>query len=150
VAGSDSSPNACRATLTSGQAKLFEDANVGVLGTLRKDGSMHLTPVWVGLEGSTILVNSAVDRLKVAHVRNDPRVSIVVVDRNDSTRYVSVTGTCEINEDTGHEHMLSQAQKYLGDPAALRAFDEVMEQSSEIRVVLRIEPQRITQWNIDD
>lgn len=138
------------AKLTGGQAKLFEDANVGVLGTLRKDGSMHLTPVWVGLEGSTILVNSALDRVKVAHVRNDPRVSIVVVDRNDNTRYVSVTGTCTIDEADGYEHMLVLAQKYVVDPAALRSLDGVIEESGEIRVVLRIEPQRVTHWNVDD
>lgn len=135
--------------LSRAQAQLFEDANIGVLGTLRKDGTSHLTPVWVSLDGDVIVINTCSDRLKYRHIQRDPRVSVVVIDKNDSTRYVSVTGIAELTEEGAEEHMYALGRKYVTEPAQLETYNEVARTTADIRALVRVTPTHITHWNVN-
>lgn len=137
------------AALTRAQAQLFEDPNIGVLGTLRRDGTTHLTPVWVSLDGDVIVVNTSTDRLKYRHLQRDPRVSIVVIDSNDSTRYVSVTGTAELTQEGATDHMYALGKKYVREPEQLEAYNEVVRATGDIRALIRVTPTQVTHWNVD-
>ncbi len=64
--------------LTAEQARLFREPNLGVLATIRRDGTPHLTTVWVDYDGTYVLVNTAEGRAKPRHIRRDPRVSLLV------------------------------------------------------------------------
>ena len=46
---------------------LVRGANFGHLATLMRDGAPHVDPVWVDLEGETILVCSGAGSLTEAH-----------------------------------------------------------------------------------
>lgn len=135
--------------LTRAQAQLFEDPNIGVLGTLRKDGTMHLTPVWVSLDGDVVVVNTSTDRIKYRHLQRDPRVSIVVIDSNDSTRYVSVTGIAELTQEGAKDHMYALGKKYVTEPQQLEAYNEVVRATGDIRALVRVTPTHVTHWNVD-
>ena len=115
------------------------------LSTLGDDGSPHGSVVWVDVDGGDILINTAEGRAKVAHVRNDPRVSVSVADPDNPYDSVSVSGT--VIEDT-HEgadaHIDAMAKKYLGqDTYPFRAPDEV-------RVLLRIRPTGVKSMFMSD
>lgn len=131
--------------LTEKQAELFLDSNLGVLGTLRGDGSTHLTPLWVDWDGEHVVVNTAIGRVKERHMRADPRVSVVVLDRNDVARYVSVTGRAELDTDGAEDHIDKLAKKYLG----VDKYPEDARAPGERRIIVRITPERVTQWNVD-
>src|SRR5438874_411360 len=62
------------AELTPDQARLLEEPNVGVLATIRRDGTPHATPIWVDWDGERVVFNTAVGRAKERHMRRDPRV----------------------------------------------------------------------------
>src|SRR5207247_2225172 len=66
---------------------------VGEVTTLRNDGSPHTTVVWVDVDTDEVIFNTAVGRAKERHLRNDPRISLIVVDPENSYRWVSVSGT---------------------------------------------------------
>src|SRR6266699_2417809 len=55
---------------------LFEKQAFGNLGTLMKDGSPQVTPVWVDYDGKHVRFNSAKGRVKDKNVRRDPRESL--------------------------------------------------------------------------
>ena len=137
-------------SLTAAQAQLFEGPNLGVLGTLRRDSTMHLTPVWVGWDGEAILVNTVVNRVKHKHLERDPRVSIVVTDAGDPTRYVSVTGVANLVLEGANEQFYEQASKYLRDEAALAAFAKESAASGDRRIIIRITPLGVMHWNVGD
>lgn len=131
--------------LTEAQAQLLLEPNHAALATLRSDGTVHLTPVWVDWDGERVLVNTALGRAKERQLRRDPRVSLLVVDRNDVARYVSITGRTELTTAGAEEHIDKMARKYLGFdryPSELRT-------PGERRVLALITPLLVTQWNVD-
>src|SRR5439155_9815904 len=103
------------ATLSEKQAKLFTDRNWGVIATVRKDGSPHVTPVWIDYDGENVLVNSAYGRTKVANVERDPRATVTVLPAEDQQAgYVMVSGAVELVDEGAREHIDKLAKKYLG------------------------------------
>jgi len=102
------------AKLTEGQAKVFLEPNLGVVVTLRRDGSTHMTPVWVDARDGDVLFNTAEGRVKPRRLRRDPRVGVFVVDRHDDYRWVSVWGRAELTTEGAEEHIHELSRKYTG------------------------------------
>jgi PPOX class probable F420-dependent enzyme len=127
------------AKLTGEQAKLFKEPNVGVIATIREDGTPQVTPVWVDWDGENVLVNTAEGRAKPRNIRRDPRVTVWVGDRSDPYNWVSVTGRAEI--ETSEEadvvaHIDQLAKKYMGR-------DEYGVAPDEHRLIIRVTPERV-------
>lgn len=118
--------------------QLLEAANIGHLATLMPDGTPHVTPVWVDIEDSTVLVNSAEGRLKVQNLKRDPKVGLSVADGENPYAAVSIRGRVrEITADGADEHIDSLAGKYLGEERY------PMREPGEQRVIIRIEPEHV-------
>ena len=95
---------------------LDENAFVGVLTTLRADGSPHSTVVWVDvLADGAPSFNTETGRAKPRHIENDPRVSLLVVDPQDPLRWVSIAGLAEMTMEGADEQIDKLAKKYLGE-----------------------------------
>ena len=128
------------ARLTDAQQRLFRSTNFADLATLMPDGSPHVSPVWVDIEGNTIVVNSAEGRVKVGNVRRDPRVALSVHDEDDPYTMVSVRGRVEeVAEQGADRHIDRLAKKYLGQDRYPNR------QPGERRVILRIRPERVSE-----
>jgi PPOX class probable F420-dependent enzyme len=93
---------------------LDESPYVGVATTLREDGSPHSTIVWVDVEGDKVSFNTALGRAKPKHLEHDPRASVLVVDPNDSYKWVAVSGPAEVTEEGADAQIDKLAKKYLG------------------------------------
>ncbi len=118
---------------------LFEKQAFGNLGTLMKDGSPQVTPVWVDYDGKHVRFNSAKGRVKDKNVRRDPRVSISVQDPANPYRYLEIRGrVVEITEKSADDHINKLSQKYLGKPVY------PYRQPGDVRVTYKIEPQKIS------
>ena len=104
------------AKLSDKQAKLFTDRNWGVIGTIREDGSTHVTPVWIDYDGEAVIVNSAYGRTKVVNLQRDPRATVTVLPaENQQSGYVMVSGRSELVDEGAREHIDKMAKKYLGE-----------------------------------
>ena len=104
-----------QATLSEAQLRfLAENPFVGVLTTLRADGSPHSTVVWVDVEDGVVSFNTEEGRAKVRHVDDDPRVSLLVLDPSDPYKWVSITGTTDVTTEGAREQIDELAKKYLG------------------------------------
>ena len=132
------------ATLTEKQQQfLAENPFVGVATTLREDGSPHSTVVWVDANGG-ISFNTAMGRAKPRNLERDPRVSLLVVDPQNSYRWVSVSGRAELTLDGADAQIDKLAKKYLGK-------DEYPWRSpGEQRVTVRISPERVDSYGLED
>ncbi|PYT52497.1 MAG: hypothetical protein DMG43_11550 [Acidobacteria bacterium] len=109
---------------------LFEKQAFGNLGTLMKDGSPQVTPVWVDYDGKLV---------KDKNVRRDPRVSISLQDPANPYRYLEIRGrVVEITEKSADDHINKLSQKYLGKPVY------PYRQPGEVRVTYKIEPQKVS------
>jgi PPOX class probable F420-dependent enzyme len=86
-----------------------------VLGTTFRDGTAHVTPIWVDMEGDTVCFNTATGRVKTRHLERDPRACVTLMDLDDPYEYVELRG--RVRSVTGPEaeqHIDRLAQKYLG------------------------------------
>jgi PPOX class probable F420-dependent enzyme len=120
-------------------ADLFEKQAFGNLGTLMKDGSPQVTPVWVDFDGKHVRFNSAKGRVKDLNIRRDPRVAITLQDPANPYRYLEVRGrVVEITENGADDHINKLSQKYLGKPVY------PFRKPGEVRVLYKMEPQKVS------
>src|SRR3954470_14537827 len=104
---------------------LLAAAIPGWATTVRPDGSLHSTVVWVDVDGDDVIFNTAIGRAKERHLRADPRVSVSMVDPNDAFRTISVSGNARLEEEGADAVIDRLAHKYLGvDRYPYRSADE--------------------------
>ena len=131
------------ATLSEQQQQFLENPYVGVVTTLRPDGSPHSTVVWVDAEDGEVSFNTALGRVKPTNLERDPRLSLVVVDPNDTYKLVAVEGRASLTTDGADAHIDRLAKKYLGK-------DEYpWRQPDQVRVTVNIDPVRVESYGID-
>jgi PPOX class probable F420-dependent enzyme len=78
---------------------LTDGARTAVLATVRTDGRPHAAPVWYGLDGNDVLINTGEDTVKGRAVQRDPRVTVVVDDPAPPYAFVMIEGTAEVSRD---------------------------------------------------
>jgi len=117
---------------------------VATATTLRPDGSPRNTIVWIDAEDGTVTFNTAVGRAKERYLRSDPRAAVLVVDPEDSYKWVAVSGRAELTTEGADEQIDHLAKKYLGqDTYPWRSPDEE-------RIKVRIRPEKIDSAGLDD
>lgn len=118
---------------------LFENKNFAFVATSMKDGSPHVTPTWVDIEDSVILINTAIGRVKQKNVARDPRISLSVADNNNPYHMVTVNGEIveQITGEEAEKHIDRLAKKYLNK-------DKYPGRSpGEKRILLKIKPKKV-------
>jgi PPOX class probable F420-dependent enzyme len=114
--------------------ELLEAPNFCHVGSLRKDGSPAVSPVWVDVQGDRVVLNTAEGRAWPANVRRDPRVNLTVQNLENPYEFVSIKA--RLVEDTqagADEHIDAMAMKYLGEETY------PFRSEGEVRVILRFE-----------
>ena len=118
---------------------LFTKRAFASLATLMPDGSPQVTPVWCDHEGDLVIVNTAKGRQKDKNMRRDPRVALAIIDPENPYRYLEIRGrVAEITEQGADAHIDKMAKKYLG------ADKYPYRQSGEVRVMFKIQPERVS------
>ena len=101
--------------------ELLEGPNPAVVATLRQDGAPVSVATWYALEGDRILLNMDHSRVRVQHLRRDPRVSVTVMDEASFYTHVSFIGqVVKWAEDEGLADIDRLSQRYLGRPYPVR------------------------------
>ena len=119
---------------------LADDAKAyACLGTLFRDGSPQVTPIWFDTEGENVRINSAKGRAKDRNLRRDPRVALTVLDPTNPYRYIQIRGrVTKITEEGADAHIDRLSKKYMGvDTYPMRT-------QGEVRVIYVITPERVT------
>jgi PPOX class probable F420-dependent enzyme len=125
---------------------LLDEPLLAVLATLRKDGSVLLSPVYFEWRDRGFNIWVEQGNVKTRHMRRDPRVTILVAESHPPLRAIEVRGRARFVEDAVSETALRIATRYLGpeegaeDVAALRGSD----------VIVRIEPGDLRGWDYVD
>jgi len=125
--------------IPAGFEDLFKKRAFASLATLMPDGRPQVTPVWCDYDGTYVIVNSAKGRQKDKNMRRDKRVSLAIMDPDNSYRYLEIRGQVEeITEQGAFEHINKMAKKYLG----LDNYPNM--RPGEVRVLYKIRPERTT------
>ena len=130
-------------TLTEAEARLLQEPNYAVVAALREDGSPHQTVIWIDWDGEHVLLNLNQERAKLRHLRDEPRLSVLVLDREDPYRWLGIDGeVAEITTEGAYEHIVHQAGVYRG-----RA-DYPLKPGEE-RVLVKVRPLRVRPYGLE-
>jgi PPOX class probable F420-dependent enzyme len=103
--------------LPDGLRALLAKPNPAVVSTLRKDGAPVSVATWYLLEGDRLLVNMDATRVRLGHLRRDPRVALTAMDVDDWYTHVSVVGrVAKMADDEGLAGIDRLAAHYTGGP----------------------------------
>lgn len=101
--------------------RLLALPNPAVMATVRKDGSPVSVPTWYRLVGDRIQLNLETSRVRLQHMRRDPRVALSIMATDDWTTHVSIQGrVTEITADPDLAGIDALAEHYVGQPYPVR------------------------------
>jgi PPOX class probable F420-dependent enzyme len=115
---------------------------LAVLATYRRDGTVLLSPVWhEWREGGFDVVTSSRD-VKAAHLRRDPRASIVVCEHSPPYRGIEVRGHTRLVTAGVGDAVHRIASRYLGREAGAAYADRAGDD-----LLIRLEPGDLRAWD---
>lgn len=71
----------------------------GKLAVVRADGSPHVAPVWVDIDGDDVVFMTAANTLKGKAILRDPRVALCFDDERPPFSFVTIRGTATTSTD---------------------------------------------------
>jgi PPOX class probable F420-dependent enzyme len=128
----------------------FDTPRTAKLATVRADGSPHVAPVWVALDGDEIVFTTGEDTVKGKAVRRDPRVAISFDDEDPPFSFVVIEGDARIDADEGER--LTWATNIAGRYVGAERADEFGRRNAvPTELLVRVRPRRIVgEWNVSD
>jgi PPOX class probable F420-dependent enzyme len=95
-------------------------ARTAALAVTRLDGSPHVAPVWVDLDGDDIVFMTSADTIKGKSILRDGRVALCFDDEQPPFSFVTVSGTTSTSTDPAELlHWATRiAARYMGDELA--------------------------------
>lgn len=98
-----------------GVRELLEQPNYAVVSTHSRDGSIHSTVIWIGLEnGDAVSINSAIGRVWPTNLQRDPHVTLLVYEANNPYRFVEIRGRAQATTNGADAHIDLLSRKYTG------------------------------------
>jgi len=115
---------------------------LAVLATYRPEGTVLLSPVWHEWRDGGFYVVTSSRSVKAAHLRRDPRASIVVCERSPPYRGVEVRGTARLLTAGVHDAVQRIASRYLGRQAGAAYAGSAADD-----LLIRLEPGDLRAWD---
>ena len=112
----------------------WEKKSFAHLALVLRDGTPQCTPLWFDYDGTHVIINSALGRVKDKAMRRTPHVALAISDPDNSYRYIQIRGkVVEITEQDAREIIDHLSEKYRG-----AAYDH---KENETRVTYKILPE---------
>ena len=123
---------------------LLQGTFTGKLGTINKNGTPHIVPIWYTLdEEDNIIFNTGNNSVKAKNIRRDNRVRLCVDDQIPLYSFVSVDGNAEIINAEPKE-LFKWAKRitarYMGNK---KAKEYGKRNSSEGELLIKIKPTKV-------
>jgi PPOX class probable F420-dependent enzyme len=109
---------------------------------VRADGSPHVAPVWVDLDGDDIVFTTSSETIKGKAILRDPRVSLCWDDERPPFAFVTVAGTAATSTDPEQLRYWTArlGGRYMGEDQA-EAYGERNAAPGEL--VVRVTPTKV-------
>lgn len=116
----------------------------GVLTTMLPDGQPQSSLMWVDFDGDCARVNTTLERRKGRNLLANPRVSLLIVDPDDTARFIQIRGDAELVTAGAVEHLDELTRKYTHHPCFYGHVYPAEQAARETRVIGRIHARRVT------
>lgn len=117
----------------------------GVFSTMMPDGQPQSSVVWVDYDGTHVLINTTLERQKGRNMCANPKVALLVIDSKDGSRWIEVRGrVVEIQREGAEAHADKLTQRYTGKQRFYGDIYPVEQKQKETRVIVTIEPIKVS------
>jgi PPOX class probable F420-dependent enzyme len=116
----------------------------GVLTTLMPDGQPQSSLVWCDYDGECACVNTTLARQKGRNLLADPRATLLLVDPDDTGRYMEIRGQVELVQEGALAHVDALTRRYTSHPQFYGYVYPVEQRGRETRVICRLHAGKIT------
>ena len=124
---------------------ILQGTFTGKLGTINKDGTPHVVPIWYTVDGEdNIIFNTGDKSVKAKNIRRDNRVRLCVDDQTPLFSFVTIDGIAEIISDEPSEvYKWAKfiAARYMGYN---KSEEYGRRNSAEGELLVKIKPIRVT------
>jgi PPOX class probable F420-dependent enzyme len=97
--------------------EFLKEPHAAVIATVRSDGAPYTAATWYDWDNGRLLVNMDFERLRLSHMRRDPRVAVTVLDIEDWYHAVTVLGrVAEFRDDDKFADIDRLSSRYRGEP----------------------------------
>ena len=96
---------------------LLHGTFTGKLGTINKDGTPHVVPIWYTIdEEDKIIFNTGDKSVKAKNIKRDNRVRLCVDDQTPLFSFVTIDGIAELISEPGEVYKWAKiiAARYMG------------------------------------
>ncbi len=102
------------------RAFVSEGTRTAKLATVRADGTPHVVPVWVVLDGEDVVFNAGASTAKVKAIRRQPEVALLFDDERPPFAHVLIRGTASLSDDLAEvRHWATRiGGRYMGEDRA--------------------------------
>jgi PPOX class probable F420-dependent enzyme len=127
-----------RTTLDDRDRELLSSGNFCHVSTLREDGTIHTVPVWVDVDGDTVLLNTERDRAWPKNLRRTDTTTLTVLNHENPYEYLTITGhVAEETQEGADAHIDLLAQRYIGQDTY------PFHQDGDVRTIFKIATDRV-------
>jgi PPOX class probable F420-dependent enzyme len=119
---------------------------LGVIATLRRDGSPHVVPVWFRWDAPAVTLWTTDQRVWVRNLLRDPRVAFSVQTFEAPYPAVMMRGAATVataDDAATVEQARAISRRYL----PLDEVDAYVAEWSDLRTIVRIVPDHIVSWS---
>ena len=116
----------------------------GVLTTMMADGQPHSSLVWCDYDGLCARVNTTRQHEKGRNMLVNPQVCLLVVDPENTARYLEIRGEVELIDEGALDHLDQLTRHYTTHPHYYGSIYPAEQQAQETRIICRIHATKIT------
>ena len=114
---------------------------IAKLATHNADGTIHIAPLWFSHQDGDILFGTQEITHKIANIKRDPRVTVLVDGVDPVLQAVMIYGTAHLEYDDVLAKRIAIFEKYM--PADQAAGFAASLASAYEPVIIRVKPQRM-------
>ena len=108
------------------------------------DGQPQSSLVWCDYDGECACVNTTLERQKGRNLVTNPRATLLLVDPDDTGRYLEIRGEVELVQEGALAHLDALTRQYTSHPQFYGYVYPVEQSTKETRVICRLHARKIT------
>ncbi len=116
----------------------------GVLTTMMPDGQPQSSLVWCDYDGECACVNTTLERQKGRNLSLNPKATLLIVDLENTSRYIEIRGEMELVQTGAIEHLNAITRQYTKHPCYYGYIYPVEQQAKETRIICRLHAKKIS------
>lgn len=121
-------------------------ALLGLVGTLRNDGSPHVVPVWYRYDGEAVRIWTTEERGWVRNVLRDPRVAFSVAEPEPPYAAVVMRGRAGVTTSSDPEvpeEIRRITRRYIAEGEV----ESYIAGWTDLKTIVTIRPEHVTAWS---